>query len=125
MGASCASFLFAAAPLPEGHQGIAAHYPGDEGIEQDAKVLFVESFDSSDTVQLKERWETVNGLADMSFSNLTPQGSRSHQSLLITHEGGKGTGGQLYRRLPEGIKKVYARWYVRFDQDCWDIHHFG
>ena len=125
LGGSCGPFLFAGTPLPEGHQGIAAHYPGDAGIERHADVLFVESFDLRDTAQLKERWETVDGLAGMSFSTLTPRGSRSSRSLLITHEGGKGTGGQLYRRLPGDLQKVFARWYVRFDQDCWDIHHFG
>ena len=30
--------------LPEGAKGIAARYPGDEGIEKDPNVIFVERF---------------------------------------------------------------------------------
>ncbi len=32
-------------PLPEGNHGIAAMYPGDAGIERDARVVFTESFE--------------------------------------------------------------------------------
>jgi hypothetical protein len=41
------------------------------------------------------------------------------------HVGGKGTGGQLYRRLKPGSDKLHARFYVKFDPDCAPIHHFG
>ena len=35
----------AAGPLPEGRKGIAVRYSGDEGIERDSNVIFVETFD--------------------------------------------------------------------------------
>ena len=43
----------------------------------------------------------------------------------MSHVGGQGTGGQLYRRLPPGYEKLFARFYVKFDPDCNPIHHFG
>jgi hypothetical protein len=43
----------------------------------------------------------------------------------MTHVGGKGDGGHLYRRLPKGYDRVFARFYVKFDPDCAPIHHFG
>jgi hypothetical protein len=61
----------------------------------------------------------------MSFSSDAPAHGGDSQSLLITHIGGKDTGGHLYRRLPPGHKRVFARFYVKFDPDCAPIHHFG
>jgi hypothetical protein len=42
----------------------------------------------------------------------------------------RGAGPQLYRRLKNpsggwGWDQVFARYYVRFDPDCGEIHHFG
>ena len=54
-----------------------------------------------------------------------PQGSGGKQSLLLTHIGGQGDGGHLYRRLLKGHDQVYARFYVKFDPECALIHHFG
>ena len=41
-----------------------------------------------------------------------------------------GSGAQLFRRLKNGsggwgYDKVFARYYVKFDPDCGEIHHFG
>ena len=111
--------------LPEGSSGIAANYPGDKNIEQDKRVIFVEKFSEASLNAIFERWETVNGQETMSLSSDTPAHSGDGQSLLITHTGGKGTGGQLYRRLLPGHKQLFARFYVKFDPDCAPIHHFG
>jgi hypothetical protein len=61
----------------------------------------------------------------MSFSADVPTGSSGKQSLLMTHVGGQGNGGHLYRRLPRGLNQVFARMYVKFDPDCYPVHHFG
>jgi hypothetical protein len=111
-------------PLSEGAAGIAAAYPRDEGIEKDARVLFVEKFDAPSLEEVFKRWDSTDGKI-MSFSADVPSGGGDEQSLLLTHRGGEGTGGQLYRRLPPGQKQVFARFYVKFDPDCGPIHHFG
>lgn len=109
--------------LPEGDSGIAASYPGDVGIAAHDSVLFVEDFSMDTVAELEERWESVGGQEIMSLSSDTPTGAG--QSLLMTHVGGQGTGGQLYRRLLPGHDRLFARTYVKFDPDCANIHHFG
>jgi hypothetical protein len=84
---------------------------------------------------LKPRWDTVTHPEDFTFSTDIPADSTGHHSLLMTHTGGKGTGGQLYRRLQSGAapkqnqkptaNRIFARFYVKFDPDCAPLHHFG
>ncbi len=105
--------------------GLAAKYPGDVGLEHDPAVLFAENFEEPNLEQLKPRWETVTHPEIMSWADDVPTGSGGHQSLLMTQVDGKGDGGQLYRRLPPGHERVFARFYVKFAPDCAAIHHFG
>jgi hypothetical protein len=42
----------------------------------------------------------------------------------MTHVGGQSTGGHLYRRLMPGYDQLFLRFYVKFDSDCYPIHHF-
>ncbi|NNE91145.1 MAG: hypothetical protein HKN23_05820 [Verrucomicrobiales bacterium] len=118
----CCSSAFA--ELPEGANGIAAKFPGDAGIEKDKRVVFVEQFDQPEVKTLLEQWENSKAKG-FSFSKESAPGSADGQSLLMTHTGGDGTGGALYRRLLPGHEKLFARWYVKFDPDCFNIHHFG
>jgi hypothetical protein len=111
--------------LPEDTQGIAANYPGDKGIEQDPRVIFVENFAEESLDAVFKRWDEVKGKELMSLSSDTPKGTGNGKSLLLTHVGGKGTGGHLYRRLLPGYDRVFARFYVKFDPDAAPIHHFG
>ena len=117
--------LSAAASLPEGKTGIASKYPGDRGIEKDPLVIFVERFDEGSLDAIVERWDTATGRESMSLSDDVPAGSNDRTSLLVTHVGGEGTGGALYRRLLPGHKRLFARFYVKFDPDSAPIHHFG
>ena len=111
--------------LPEGRRGIAARYPGDHGIERDRAVIFVEDFDAGSLAAIAKRWDSVKDRQIMSRSKDVPADSADRASLLLTHVGGQGTGGHLYRRLPPGHKHVFARFYVKFDPDCAPVHHFG
>jgi hypothetical protein len=111
--------------LPEGPNGIAARYPGDADIARDPDVLFVETFDAPAVDDLAARWDTASGTDIMSLSTDGVPGSADSSCLLLTHVGGAGTGGQLYRRLPPGHDHVHARFYVKFARDCEPIHHFG
>lgn len=112
-------------PLPEGPTGIAAKFPGDRGIGKHPDVLFVERFDEGSVDAVAKRWDSVTAKGILSLSRDVPAGSGDGASLQMTHVGGQGTGGHLYRRLLPGHKQVFARWYVKFDPDCAEIHHFG
>ncbi|MEO0069573.1 MAG: hypothetical protein ABIK18_02115 [candidate division WOR-3 bacterium] len=109
--------------LPEGF-GLSAKYPGDKGIERDPAVVFVENFEEGSLEAIKSRWENCSGIEIMSLSGDAPPGSAGKHSLLMTHIGGKGTGGHLYRRLLPGYEELYVRFYVKFDPQCGPIHHF-
>jgi hypothetical protein len=116
----------AAAPFPE--KGIASRYPGDHSIEKDPKVIFVENFEQSSLDDLWKRWETVGDKPAQSFSAEKPEGSSGKQSLLMDRRTGPGP--QLFRRLKNnsagwGYNRIFARYYVKFDSDCGEIHHFG
>lgn len=119
--------LFAAEPANQPVAGIAAGYPGDRDIASDPNVLFVEDFEATSVDDVAKRWETVQHADDMSLTADVPAGSAGRQSLLMTHVGGNAddTGGHLYRRLGDGHEQVFARFYVKFDENCAPIHHFG
>lgn len=103
--------------------GLASRYKADEGIEKDPDVIFVENFeDSLDLV--KARWESVQSPEIMSLSTDVRRGGAGKHSLLMTHIGGEGNGGHLYRRLLPGYDQLYVRFYVKFAEDCYPIHHF-
>lgn len=114
----------ASPPLPEGITGIAAKYPGDVGMERDAAVIFVENFEQTSLADMKARWEEVKSIECMSFSTQIPSGAAGRHSLLVKHIGGKGTGGHLYRRLLPGYDRLFLRFYVKFDPQCYPVHHF-
>src|SRR5437879_444094 len=87
--------------LPEG-AGLAAKYRGDAGIEKDRDVVFLEDFEEASLGEMQKRWEGVSGAEIMSLSGDVPPGSAGKRSLLMTHVGGRGDGGHLYRRLLPG-----------------------
>jgi hypothetical protein len=111
--------------LPEGNNGIANQYPGDRDINNDSRVVLSENFEIASIDVLKTRWDMVRDSEVMSLSTKVPELSQGQKSLLITQIAEKGTGADLYTRLPKGLNKVHARFYVRFAKDCEPIHHFG
>jgi predicted amidohydrolase len=108
--------------LPEG-LGLAAKYPGDVGIEQDPDVVFAEKFEDGSVAEMGKRWESVSSAEIMSLSSDVPADSGGNRSLLMSHVGGKGSGGHLYRRLLPGYEQLFVRFYVKFDVACAPIHH--
>lgn len=105
-------------------QGLAGRYRGDKGIENDPDVIFAENFEEGSLEAVKSRWESVKAIEIMSLSTDVPDASGGKYSLLMTHIGGRGTGGHLYRRLLPGHEQLYVRFYVKFAPDCYPIHHF-
>jgi len=109
-------------------EGIATKYPGDVGIARDPRVIFVEDFEEASLEALWRRWETVGGREGQSFAEDVPSGSHGKRSLAMDRQSGSGP--QLYRRLKNpaggyGFDRVFARYYVKFDPNCGEIHHFG
>jgi len=117
----------AAAPgparLPEG-PGLAAQYPGDAGLARDPAVVFVEDFEQPSLDALRQRWDELKSAERMALAADVPAGSGGRRSLCMTHVGGRGEGGHLYRRLLPGYDQIHVRFYVKFDPDCAPIHHF-
>jgi hypothetical protein len=113
-------------PAPEGdaNGGLASRYPSDRGIENDPAVVFTEGFEEGSLDAVASRWENVQSKEIMSLSPEVPPGSAGTQSFLMTHIGGQSNGGHLYRRLMPGYDKLFVRFYVKFDPDCFPIHHF-
>ena len=105
-------------------KGLASKYKGNKGIENDPDAIFAENFEEGSIDAVKAQWESVKDIEIMSLSTDVPQESAGKHSLLMTHTGGKGTGGHLYRRLLPGYEQLYVRFYVKFDPDCFPIHHF-
>jgi hypothetical protein len=103
--------------------GIAEKYPGDRGIQSDPKVVFTEDFEN-ELSNIESRWDTVRDREIMSLSADRPPLSAGRQSLLMSQVAEKGTGGDLYRLIP-GENRLFMRMYVRIDDDCEPIHHFG
>ena len=111
--------------LSSGNTGIASRYPGDNGIGNDAAVVFSEGFeDLNSPTSLQNRWESVSNSQLMSFTDDIPSGSAGTQALVVAHVGGETTGAHLYRNLDNGYDQLYHRFYVKFDADCNPIHHF-
>jgi hypothetical protein len=104
--------------------GLASKYPGDRHLEKDPCVVFTENFEAGSLTEIFSRWESVKSKKQMSLCPDVPSSSTGKNSLCITHIGGKGVGGHLYRRLLPGYEKLYLRFYVRFSRDCAPIHHF-
>lgn len=120
-----APILFSGSSVYGQQRGIASKYSGDKGIENDPDVIFVEDFEEGSLASIQSRWENVKQPQIMSLSTDVPPGSIGKHSLLMTHVGGKGTGGHLYRRLLPGYEQLYARFYVKFDPNAYKIHHLG
>jgi hypothetical protein len=111
--------------LPHGH-GLAAKYPGDRGMAGDPAVLWAEDFEHGDLAALGRRWDNVSNKHGrvLAFSEDVPGASAGRRSLQMTATLGENTGGHLYTRLPRGVDRAFARFYVKFPADAEYIHHF-
>jgi hypothetical protein len=98
-------------------QGIAAQYPGDEGIEKDPRVLFVEDFETGTVRETGSRWGEVSKADNMDLSPDVPSGSPGVRSLHIAKNG------HLYTHT-KGVDTLFARFYVKFHPKTGYIHHF-
>src|SRR5207245_311828 len=87
----------AAKPVPA--DGLATLYPGDEGLERDSRVLFVENFETGSIPQIGKRWGDIRDPENMELSADISSDSRGKRSLHIRGGGsldGFKSGGHLY-----------------------------
>ena len=63
--------------------GIASQYPGDEGIEKDPRVLFVEDFETGDLKEIGARWGEISRAESMDLSEDLHAASPGRRSLHI------------------------------------------
>ena len=109
-----------------GTMGLAARYPGDEGIENDSSVVFTENFESSTVSNLSQRWTHVNnsnGSVLFIVKDTTAPSVGKH-CLRMTGTKGQNVGGELWKLLDEGYEQLYARFYCKFAPDAPYVHHF-
>jgi hypothetical protein len=104
--------------------GIAALYPGDVGIEGDARVVFVEKFDEASLTTMQGRWTDILNPTGMVFSADVPPGSPVAHSLDIPSVGGGvNTGGHLYKLLTPGVNDtLYVRYYIKYPAPAYYTH---
>ena len=97
--------------------GLAAAFPGDEAIERDPRVLFVEDFETGTVLELGERWGNASQPENMSFSPDIPPNSPGNRSLRFAKTG------HLFTHT-RGVDRMHARFYVKFHPKIGYIHHF-
>lgn len=108
------------APLVNAGEGISARYPGDRGIRSDARVLFVEDFESADpfsTWTERKSPETVRVVED-------DAGGGGHRALAMTADLKSNAPAYAFRRLPYGVDRLYVRFYTKFVGPAEYLQHF-
>jgi len=108
----------ASRPSPGAEKGgLASLYPGDEDIELDPRVLFVEDFETGTVAQIGARWGNISKKENLELSGDVPAGSPGGKSLHISKNG------HLFTHT-RGVDTLYARFYVKFHPKTGYIHHF-
>lgn len=113
---------FAADPLPEGDEGIAAGYPGDAGIDGDAAVIFFDDFEGYTAPDdLWDRYDNVYQLDQIRFATEPENRYAGAQALEFTVP-------QQEAELSNAVDKVvspeldvlFLRYYSKF-QPPYDV----
>jgi hypothetical protein len=110
-----AAAAMAAERAPEG-AGLAAKYPGDQGIAKDPAVIFADDFESGDLA----RWDDKSG--SITVTDEKPHGGAKCAAAPM--ERGKNHGGEAKKWFMPGADRVFARAYVKFSADYQYDHHF-
>jgi len=97
--------------------GLASLYPGDEGIERDPRVLFVEDFETGAPEQIGARWGQIYKKENVSLSDDIHSNSPGRKSIHYKENA------HLYTHT-KGVDTMYARFYVKFHPRTGYIHHF-
>ena len=116
----------AAAPVPP--EGLASLYPGDEGLERDPRVLFVEDFETGALDEIGARWgDRRVAAARMELVSECHAASPGERSLFISIGGPDALqpgccGGHLYTHT-RAVDQMHVRFYVKFHEKHGYMHH--
>lgn len=109
-------------------KGIAAQFPGDEGIEKHHSVVFTEKFEAGSMAEVLENWTWNLGGDDhrLTLDKIAgPEGTMGNQSLKMTILRDEGGDGSAMRKIfDEGYEQLFFRFYVKFAEDYAYNHHF-
>jgi hypothetical protein len=109
-------------------QGISAKYPGDQGIENDSAVVFVEKFDDAGMNTVFSRWQDSVNPGALSLSTDRPPESPGGRSLEMNGNvvrAGYNTS-YLYKSFtPEVGDTAYIRYYIKYLNSGPSYHHAG
>jgi len=97
--------------------GLASLYPGDEGIERDQRVLFVEDFETGTPEEIGSRWGQIYRKENVILSDDIHANSPGYKSIQYKNNA------HLYTHT-KGVDTMYARFYVKFHEKTGYIHHF-
>ncbi len=118
--------------LPEG-RGIAADYPGDHGIEQDAAVVFADGFETTDTGRLPDgyhkggntKWDnTWGGCLVTEQAENVHSGKKAVQMTIVRPGSGEAGGLALEKYFEGGFDTLFLRYYAKFGKDT-ELYHGG
>ncbi|MCP5520908.1 MAG: hypothetical protein H7A46_05115 [Verrucomicrobiales bacterium] len=112
-----------AIPLPQG-EGLAAGYVADQGLPRHPDVIFADDFESEDTGW--KLWDESRNDGDAVLTADTPldgAGRLGKRCLKVTATLGRNTGGGLTKWF-EPTRRVFIRFYVKFEAGCDYVHHF-
>ena len=104
------------APGPQ-KGGLASLYPGDENLELDPRVLFVDDFETGTVGEIGARWGSITKRENIDLTDDIHAASPGKRSLHISKNG------HLYTHT-RGVDTLYARFYVKFHPKTGYIHHF-
>ena len=108
----------ASMPVPGPEKGgLASLYPGDEGIERDPRVLFVDDFETGTVNQIGARWGSVHLPENIETADDVHANSPGNKSIHVAKNG------HLFTHTV-GVDTMYARFYVKFHEKTGYIHHF-
>jgi len=110
----------AAAPLPEGNNGIAAKYPGDSGIGRDVDVVFADDFEGAAT-RFDNNW---GGIAYTQTPENVHGGKRAMELILPYPRPNKETGKGVNLHFKEGFDTLHLRYYAKYGKNT-ELYHGG
>jgi len=114
--------------LPEGN-GLAARYPGDVGIGDDAAVVFADGFEDIDDPLLEttaypqkgSKWDNAWGTVRITREPANVHSGR--QAIEITHTGPRSHGAE--KHLDPGCDRLFLRYYMKYAMQFPGCHHTG
>lgn len=105
---------------------LSQQYPGDEGMENDSNVLFIEKLEGT-LAEIQARYSDVKNPQDMILEPDVPSGSLSQNSIKMTNHDGTTEGAHLFKNLASGFEgTIYLRYYVKYPLVSKGyFHHIG